>query len=927
MNTSSYFRASTRAFSSNLKGAALSSVAAAAFALAPSAMAQDQDDGTSIFAEEILVTARKRVESAQTVPIAISAFTGDSLEARGITQTDDIANFTPNLTFQNSPGFGGGTNIAAIYIRGIGQFDFLGSIEPGVGLYIDGVYIARSVGAIMDLVEIERLEVLRGPQGTLFGRNTIGGAINITTKKPNEEFGGNVSAAYGDDNRVELRASVNVPATDELFFKVSGALTNRDGYVTRINGNPHPDFGDDLGNQDTVVGRFQARWEPSEDFTADLSFDYSNDKSNGAPFVTRGARFGSQFFNPQGLPLAPPPLPGPEGGAPFPDFSQIGGTPSGNGFVRNLVGIVPGADPNALFYQLNVREQALLNGAPATFVAPIDGAVDNFILLNNFLASYGPGGVPGTCVSAPFEPYAAFTNNPACYGPQYFEQNIGAFNNAGTDRSGSETTVWGGSLELNYQWDNVQLRSITAYRSLESLFEGDLDGTPTNVQYLIDEIDQSQFSQEFQVLGTSFDDKLNWIVGLYYFSEDVDNRNDVFFTPVSVRSGGLIENKSFAAFAQGTYDITEQLSLTVGVRYTKDDKTFDSGPYQYILSSNVGPDFVGGFAACPDALGDDDGADACPAPIQLFAPAYNPNDPSTTLQPVQLATDSDGELIPLPLGLAGPLTVYETRVTEQDASEVNPYVNLSYQWTEEIMTYASFSQGFKSGGFTQRVFPPLAAVPSVGPEKVDVYELGMKSTLFDNLMRLNVSLFRTDYDDLQVQGFTLETGVAPVYTNAASARIQGFEVEYAFFLPEGLYIEGGVGYTDAKYREVAPTLLGVTADNALAFVPEWTATAAVQKQFALGNLGSLTPRVDWSYRSKVFNEASNVEEIAQPGYSVFNATLMWKDESERYSIQAAVINLAGKDYIHSASFNANAPGFNVLPNRGREWYIRAGYNF
>lgn len=913
------------AFTRAVKSAALTSVAAAAFA-APQAFAQN-DDGMSIFAEEIVVTARKREEGVQSVPIAISAFSGESLEARGITQTDDIANFTPNLTFQNSPGFGGGTNVAAIYIRGIGQFDFLGSIEPGVGLYIDGVYIARSVGAIMDLVEIERLEVLRGPQGTLFGRNTIGGAISITTKKPNEEFGGNASAAYGDDSRVELRASVNVPATDELFFKVSGAYTSRDGYVTRINGNPHPDFGDDLGNQDTVVGRFQARWEPSTSFSADLSFDYSNDKSNGAPFVTRGARFGSQFFNPNGLPLAPPPLPGPEGGPAFPDFSQIGGTPSGNGFERNLVDIVPGADPAALFYQLNVREQALLNGAPATFVAPIDGAVDNFILLNNFLASYGPGGVPGTCVSAPFQPYTAFTNDPACYGPQYFEQNIGAFNNAGTDRSGSETTVWGGSLELNYEWENVQLKSITAYRSLESLFEGDLDGTPTNVQYLIDEIDQSQFSQEVQVLGTAFDDKLNWIAGLYYFDESVDNRNDVFFTPVSVRSGGIIDNTSFAAFAQGTYDITDKLALTAGVRYTRDDKTFDSGPYQFILSSNVGPDFVGGFAACPDALGDEGSASQCPAAGQLFAPAYDPNDPTTTLQPVQLATDANGELIPLPLGVAGPLTVYETRVTEQEAREVNPYVNLSYQWTDDIMTYASFSQGFKSGGFTQRVFPPLAAVPSVGPEKVDVYEVGLKSMLFDNQLRLNVSLFRTDYDDLQVQGFTLETGVAPVYTNAASARIEGFEVEYALFLPEGFYVEGGVGYTDARYLEVAPTLLGVTADNKLAFVPEWTATAAFQKQFDLGAFGTLTPRFDWSYRSKVFNEASNVEEIAQPGYSVFNTTLMWRDADDGFSIQAAVINLTETDYIHSASFNANAPGFNVLPNRGREWYIRLGYEF
>ena len=145
------------------------------------ANAVSQEDGTNVFTDEIVVTARKRQELAQSIPMAISAFSGEAIEARGVQKIDGVASFTPNLTFQNNPGFGGAGSSAAIYIRGIGQKEFLPTTEPGVGVYVDGVYIARSVGAPPDLVDIERVEILRGPQGTLFGRNTIGGAMTIAS--------------------------------------------------------------------------------------------------------------------------------------------------------------------------------------------------------------------------------------------------------------------------------------------------------------------------------------------------------------------------------------------------------------------------------------------------------------------------------------------------------------------------------------------------------------------------------------------------------------------------------------------------------------------------------------------------------------------------------------------------------------------------
>jgi iron complex outermembrane receptor protein len=153
----------------------------------------NQSRGLDRLLEEVVVTARKREESLHDAPISISAFTGEALEYRGVTNISQIAEFTLNLTFQNNSSFGGSSNAASVYLRGVGQKEFLPTTEPGVGIFVDGVYIARSIGKILDLVDVERVVVLRGPQGTLFGRNTIGGAISLTTRTPSDEFGGNPS--------------------------------------------------------------------------------------------------------------------------------------------------------------------------------------------------------------------------------------------------------------------------------------------------------------------------------------------------------------------------------------------------------------------------------------------------------------------------------------------------------------------------------------------------------------------------------------------------------------------------------------------------------------------------------------------------------------------------------------------------------------
>jgi iron complex outermembrane receptor protein len=244
------------------------------------------DDGVrkGVSIEEMTVTARKTEEDLQSTPISITAYSGDGLEARGMTDIAQIAPFVPNLSFQNNPSFGGAGNAAAIYIRGIGQKEFLPTTDPGVGLYVDGVYIARSVGGILDLIDIERVEVLRGPQGTLFGRNTNGGAISITTKQPHDEFEGDVAATYGTDNRVDLRGSVNVPITDNLFSRFSLLTKQQDGYVKR-------DDGLEFGDTDTVGGRATFLWEATDALEISLSGEATRDRINGPALTLLGINF------------------------------------------------------------------------------------------------------------------------------------------------------------------------------------------------------------------------------------------------------------------------------------------------------------------------------------------------------------------------------------------------------------------------------------------------------------------------------------------------------------------------------------------------------------------------------------------------------------------------------------------------------------
>jgi len=761
------------------------------------------DDGArkGVAIDEMTVTARKTEEDLQTTPIAISAFSGDGLEDRGITDVAQIAPFVPNLSFQNNPSFGGAGNAAAIYIRGVGQKEFLPTTEPGVGLYVDEVYIARSVGGILDLIDIERVEVLRGPQGTLFGRNTNGGAISITTKKPHDEFEGDVIATYGTDSRIDLKGSVNAPITDSLFSRFSLLYKTQDGYVKR-------DDGKEFGDADTIGGRASFLWEATEKLDITLTGEYTREEVDG-PALT-------------------------------------------------LLGI--------------------------NYAGPIDPDTPPMATIHNVLATAAPN-PPG-----PLTPPCAtpgMTSNPAvplCYDDRFiYGEN--AERTSGTAPAFSDTDIWG--VNLNISWDiteSLTLKSITAYRDLDSQFARDGDHSEHRISQFADDLQQDQITQELQLLGESFNDRLKWILGFYYFSEDGVNVNELDFTVSRFRSGGAFDNESIAAFAQGTFDATERLHITAGLRYTDETKKFT--PDQFIHEN-------------------------------YFAGSGHPQLDAPFMQAGQ-------RILPM-------------LEKELDFDELDPYLNVSFDFTDNTMAYVSYSEGFKSGGFTQRVFPPIVVpftappgtadidlIPTFDPEFVKVYEIGAKYTGFDNRFRLNGAIFYTDYTDMQVQTFT---SVAPITKNAAEATITGFELETQIVPLDSWFVEASVGYLDAEYDEIDFDETFIDKNNNLDRVSEWTLSAATFYEFAIGGGGTITPRLEWAYRSEFDNDAFNTPEIRQDDYHLVNANVAWQNGDENITIIAGGTNLTDENYLVTGIIGDAFQSYEGLYNRGRQWYLTANFGF
>ena len=732
-------------------------------------------EAESLGLEEVVVTARKQAENVQAVPISVAAFSAKSLSSRGIGNVSQIGDFIPNVEIDVNAPFSGSQSVLSPFIRGIGQVDFAITYEPAVGLYVDGVYFGRTVGSIIDMLDVARVEALKGPQGTLFGRNTIGGAINITTKRPSLFLETNASITTGSFNRLDTKVSVDIPLVKEkLLSSFSVSSVNRNGYMKRLpftgehNGDlatpgdaifSDVDLDQDQGNQNNDTWRAKFLWIASDNFEATINADYSRVREN---------QNASRIVD---------------------IFNEIGGAPTITGaYNACAAGVLPPELCN------NIA------GAPGLELIGRTPFDDRFITDNEFT-------------------------------------------NYATGDAGSKIDTWGTSLTLD--WDineNVEFKSISSYRNLESQFAEDQDFAPISFGRAGFVMPQKQFTQEFQLTGKT--DKLKWIGGLYHFREEGSVTDQVVLGNglVQIYGQNFINNKSYAAFAQATYNITDAWSLTGGLRYTYEQKELDGR--QRDLNS---------FA--------------------LKTGVVSPDDFPTT-----------------------DLTLYyPPGVNEQTFSVPTFRIGTEYKFSKTVFAYGFMAQGFKSGGWTTRVTTPVKEAPTFAPEKANTYEVGLKTDLADYRFRFNVAAFYTDYQDLQI---TVQRGITPFVENAAAAEIKGLEVDLLWRANENLLLSGNFGYIDAKYKEITDPNALITEDSKFLNTPDFSSSLALDYTIPIGkNKERVVLHIDTNTKSEVHNDVENTALLVQPGLTLLNASISVEGRKENWKITLGGTNLTNQTYI------------------------------
>ncbi|WP_148213491.1 TonB-dependent receptor [Rhodospirillum centenum] len=664
--------------------------------------------------EEIVVTARRREESLQDVPVSVSAFTGETLDLRGVPDITGLQRTTPNMTLQVARG-SNSTLIA--FIRGVGQQDPLWGFEPGVGLYVDDVYVARPQGAVLDIFDIERIEVLRGPQGTLYGRNTIGGAVKYVTRRIGNESELRLKTNIGTDGQRDLIVSGGLPLVEnKLSIGGAFALYTRDGYGENLfSGADHYD-------KDVGAGRLALELTPTETTFFRLSYDRTEDGSN--------AKHGHRLT----------PLPG--GSAPVLD--------------------------------------------------------------------------------------------------DVFDTRAGA---------GDDNSVKNDGLSLLGEWqatDTITLKSITAYRQGDTDTLIDFDSTPGPILDVPAFYKDDQFSQELQLLYQG----AGWqgVFGLYYLDANASGAFDTVLgnLGLTILTAGEVKTESYAAFADVSFDLTDQLSASVGLRYTLDEKE--------------GTVFRANYAG-------------------IRSPEFG--------------------------GIAQPPALIRTDYTnDRDFDEFTPRFSLTWQPTADLTAYASYSRGFKSGGFDMRGDAVLTpnTVNGYDPETVDSYEIGLKGQYFERLT-LNLAGFYSKYDGQQITTQVPATsGIASFVDNVGSSEIYGFEAEGNLSVTDALSASFVLGYTHAEFDEfltydiTTGQFVDVSDQRVFQNTPEWNAAVILTYLHDMGERGSLT-----FSGSAAFRDDASMFEIPSPlldqdAYTLFDASIVWTSDDERWRVGLHGRNLTDKEY-------------------------------
>ncbi|CAA0098725.1 Pesticin receptor [Zhongshania aliphaticivorans] len=757
--------------------------------------------------EEVIVTAQKKAESLQDTPISLTAFGEERLEIDGISSLGDIGSKVPSLTIEPFP-----INNATlrIFIRGIGIADVQVTQDPPVGIYVDGVYIARSTGTALDVAELQRIEVLRGPQGTLYGRNTTGGAINLVTKRPTTDaFELKQKFTVGNRGLFTSKTSANIPLGDTLAAKVAYLTTQSDGFID--NTGPGGDFGD----KEVNGYRIDLRWDISDSMTLDYAYDNS----------------GFEYYN--------------------------------------------------------------------TMYQSINPAIQN---------------------KGQAEPIREFAVSESIHSADRFDSMA-------TSRNFEESTtdIEGHSFILTKDFDNMQFKYIGAYRELRDASYADLGGGAGSEDYRVDSheycgpavtaqtgsdclplvipvISQEQFSHEFQLSGSLFNDSLDYILGAYYFEEEAteDNSplhhqfsaklsNDIIPIPVLgeilggvlVGAGDLhmvnmlsqrydIKNEAKAVFGQFTWTpnlFDKRMHLTFGARYSDDSREAlkNQTDKTYIESRTLN------LAIDTEDL-------SALSPVLAQAGFLLPGDRS-----------------------------FDNILGQKDFDDLSFSFIAEFDITDDINVYGKYVQAYKSGGFNTRdpqrgstgyaegtagkgddtaVAAPDGNVYGFGfadgfdEEHVASLEAGIKSELMDRRLRVNANVFFSEYTDIQLNFILGGTVADTKVTNAGEAEMQGFETDITFLATENLMFMLNYAYLDTEVTKAFDEF-GNDLTDTFGFysAPQQSYTASADYTVGQYDWGQLAINLSYNYMDKRRGGVrdANAKNVYIGEYGLFNGRISFSE--------------------------------------------------
>lgn len=660
-------------------------------------------DGQAAPLTEIVVTAtrKSRAEALKDVPLAIAAFTGQQLEAQHVQTLVDVGRMTAGARLEANGTFPAAANF---FIRGVGVNTSNPSDDPTVGVFVDGMYLGVNVGALTDLFDIESVEVLRGPQGTLFGRNVTGGAVLVRSKRPTGDFGARAEATVGSFDRVDVNAAIEGPLLkDRLNGKLAVSRKDNGGYFSNA---ADPD--NRIAETDAVIVRPMLEWR-ANDFTFTLIGEMGRQDDYGTPTKNLAIK-------PAAIAIAPP-------------------VPTGK-----------------------------------------------FDLTANIFAHTSTD----------------------------WDQMVG---------------------EANWTLGEGKLTTILGYRKLEVDGQAEIDGTEASLFQFETPTGLRQRQRSAEVVyATRLFDRVDLTSGANVFDQDVDYRESRTILASRPAGRGVLEHTAGGIFAQADIGIVADVTATVGGRYTIERKHAT----------------VANFGQCDP---------------QVIQCNFGTNDSQTW-------------------------------------RDFTPKAGVRWAVTDDLMTYASFTRGFRSGGYNLR--NSVGPAGPYDPENVDAYEIGIKSVLFDGLVRANVALYRNQYSDLQRQ--TLDDQARQRTLNAASARIEGAELDVVLVPFEGLSLAGTFATTEGRYSEfngVDLTGDGIADPDLakslkLARLPRQTYSFNVSYAAQLADRGSLTFQASYDRTGR--RSANDLNTFFLDAYGLVEGSITFKTADERYYVSLFGKNLTNELY-------------------------------